>query len=95
MAKFNFVITVHVGNDLDNVMLVASQDFDMNFTMMFDETPILKMAQGYMGFRHWQFDDGVDAPGTSYCQYVSYNEDKNEGYILASWNEIDEKGFIK
>lgn len=95
MARFNFMITVHVGNDLDNVMVVASQDFDMNFTTMFDKTPILKMAQGYMGFRHWQLDDGADVPGTSYCQYVSYNEDKNEGYILASWNELDEKGFVK
>lgn len=95
MAKFNFMITVHVGDNLDSIMVVASQDFDMNFTTMFDKTPILKMAQGYMGFRHWVIDDGVDAPGTSYCQYVSYNEDKNEGYILASWNELDEKGFVK
>lgn len=32
MAKFNFMITVHVGNDFDNVMVVASQDFEMNFS---------------------------------------------------------------
>jgi len=46
-----------------------------------------------MPFRHWSIDDGDDVVGCTYCQYVSYDDNK-EDYLLASWYEVDEDDCI-
>ena len=44
----------------------------------------------------WLFDDGDTDVGSNYCQYVCYT-DKNDDskYLLATFSEIDDKGFVK
>lgn len=94
MAKFNFSITAHVGNDM---MVVYSQDFPFNFMEFNGQRPVLALTNGLMGFRDWTPDDGDDTKGTTYCQYVSYDKDNEgyENYLLAAWYELDENGNIK
>ena len=92
MAKFNFSITAHVGNDM---MLLYSRDFFCNMTDFAGGSPVFGICMGLMGYRHWTFDDGDDARGTNYCQYVSYNGDNHDNYLLAVWCELDENGCVK
>lgn len=93
MAKFNFSITAHVGNDM---MLVYSRDFTRNMTDFFaDGKTVLAMCIAAMPYREWKFDDGDDAKGTTYCQYVSYDGDNHDNYLLAVWCELDENGCMK
>jgi hypothetical protein len=86
MAKFNFSITAHVGNDM---MTIYSRDFFYYMTEFAGSSPILAMCMGIMGYRDWIFDDGDDAKGTTYCQYVSY-DGGNHNYLLAVWCKVDE-----
>ena len=52
------------------------------------------MAKAVMPLTDWDIDDGDDNNGTTYCQYVAYTD--GSSYMLASWNEIDERtGSIK
>ena len=88
MAKFNFSITAHVGNDM---MLVYSRDFFCNMTDFAGGSPVFGMCMGTMPYRDWTFDDGDDAKGTKYCQYVSYDGDNHDNYLLAVWCEVDEE----
>ena len=93
MAKFNFSITAHVGNDM---MLVYSRDFFCNMADWFaGGSPVFGMCIGTMPYRDWTFDDGDDVKGTTYCQYVSYDKDNHNNYLLAVWTELDENGFVK
>ena len=92
MAKFNFSITAHVGNDM---MLVYSRDFFCNMTDFAGGSPVFGICMGTMPYRDWMFDDGDDAKGTNYCQYVSYDGDNHENYLLAVWCEVDENGCMK
>ena len=92
MAKFNFSITAHVGDDM---MLVYSRDFFFNMTEFAGGSPVFGMCMGTMPYRDWTFDDGDDAKGTNYCQYVSYDGDNHENYLLAVWCEVDENGCMK
>jgi hypothetical protein len=88
MAKFNFSISALIGNDM---MLVYSRDFFVNMTEFAGGSPVFGMCMGTMGYRDWTFDDGDDAKGTTYCQYVSYDVDNHDNYLLAVWCEIDEE----
>ena len=93
MAKFNFSITAHVG---DGMMLLYSNDFNLNVTEYDEHHPVLRMTLNAMRFREWTFDDGNDSNGTTYCQYVSYDGDNHDNYLLAVWCEVDEEsGCIK
>lgn len=94
MAKFLFSITAHVGNDR---MFVYSQVFPFNFMEFNGQRPVLALTNGLMGFREWVQDAGDDKKGTTYCQYVSYDKDYEgyDHYLLASWYELDENGFVK
>lgn len=92
MAKFNFSITAHIGNDM---MLVYSRDFFFNMTDFAGGSPVFGMCIGTMPYRDWTFDDGDDAKGTNYCQYVSYDGDNRDNYLLAVWCELDENGCMK
>ena len=92
MANFNFSITAHIGDD---AMLVYSQDFPFNFMEFNGRRPVLALTNSIMGFRKWVFDDGDDAKGTNYCQYVSYDGDNHDNYLLAVWTELDENGCMK
>lgn len=92
MNKFVLSITAHVG---DNVMCVFEQEFADNITKYMHELPIYSMVTFNMPCVKWSFDDGEDKTGTNYCQYVCYTgKEKGKDYLLASWNEIDEKGFV-
>ena len=92
MAKFNFSITAHVGDD---AMLIYSMDYLVNFTEYFGKNPVKELARMTMPYRDWTFDDGDDAKGTTYCQYVSYDGDNHNNYLLAVWCEVDENGCMK
>ena len=93
MTKFNFSITAHVGNDM---MLVYSRDFFYNMTEFAAcGSPVLGICVGAMPYRDWTLDDGDDAKSTTYCQYVSYDGDNRDNYLLAVWTEVDENGFVK
>lgn len=92
MATFNFSITAHVGNDM---MLLYSNDFNLNITEYDEHHPVLRMTLNAMRFREWTFDDGDDANGTTYCQYVSYDGENKDNYLLAAWVELDENGYVK
>ena len=92
MAKFNFSITAHVGNDM---MLLYSNDFNLNVTEYDEHHPVLRMTLNAMRFREWTFDDGDDVNGTTYCQYVSYDKENKNNYLLAAWVELDENGYVK
>jgi len=94
MAKFNFSITAHIGNDM---MLICSKDFDFNVSKVapHDSHPVYEMCKIMMGFKEWTFDDGDDFGGTTYCQYVSYDKDNRDNYLLAVWTELDQNGFVK
>ncbi len=86
MAKFNFSITAHVGNDM---MVIYSRDFFFNKTSFAEDGPVFGMCMGTMPYRDWTFDDGDDVKGTTYCQYVSY-DGSNRNYLLAVWCKVDE-----
>lgn len=92
MAKFNFSITAHIG---DNAMLIYSTTYLENFTNYLGNNPVKELARMTMPYRDWTFDDGDDAKGTNYCQYVSYDGDNNDNYLLAVWCEVDENGCMK
>lgn len=92
MAKFNFSITAHVGND---TMLVYSRDFFFNMTDFAGGSPVFGICMGTMPYRDWTFDDGDDTRGTTYCQYASYDKDDDDNYLLAVWCELDENGCVK
>ena len=92
MAKFNFSITAHIGDDM---MLVYSRDFFYNTTVFADCSPVFDICIGTMPYRDWMFDDGDDVKGTTYCQYVSYDGDNHDNYLLAVWTELDENGCMK
>ena len=92
MAKFNFSITAHIGDDM---MLVYSRDFFVNMTDFAGGSPVFGMCIGTMPYRDWTIDDGDDAKGTTYCQYVSYDGDNHANYLLAVWTELDENGCMK
>ena len=92
MAKFNFSITAHVGDD---AMLVFSATYLENFTNHLGKNPVMELAGAAMPYRDWTFDDGDDANGTNYCQYVSYDGDNHANYLLAVWTELDENGCMK
>lgn len=89
MAKFNFSITAHVGDD---AMLIYSATYLGNFTNHLGKNPVKELARMKMPYRDWTFDDGDDAKDTTYCQYASY--ESNDGcygnYLLAVWAEVDE-----
>lgn len=87
MAKFNFSITAHIGED---VMLVYSRDFFGNMTYFAGDSPVFGMCMRTMPYRDWTFDDGDDTKGTNYCQYVSYEENNHNNYLLAIWCKVDE-----
>lgn len=87
MAKFNFSITAHIGDDM---MLVYSRDFFVNMTEFAGGSPVFGMCMGTMPYRDWTFDDGDDAKGTNYCQYVSYDSDNHDNYLLAVWCDVNE-----
>lgn len=87
MAKFNFSITAHVNN---GAMVIYSKDYVFNVTQF---NSVLTLAELCMPFRHWSIDDGDDVVGCTYCQYVSYDDNK-EDYLLASWYEVDEDDCI-
>lgn len=89
MAKFNFSITAHVGNDC---MEIYSKDFDANITnigIVNRNTPIYDRLITLMPCADWTFDDGNDERGTAYCQYVCYDGDNPANYLLAVWIEFD------
>lgn len=86
MAKFNFSIMAHVGNDM---MIIYSRDYSFNKADFTCGCPVFGMCENIMGYRDWTFDDGDDAKGTTYCQYVSYDSN-NHNYLLAVWCEVDE-----
>ena len=88
MAKFNFSITAHVGDD---AMLIYSTTYLENFTHYLGNNPVKELARMTMPYRDWVIDDGEDERGTSYCQYTSYDDDNHDNYLLAVWCEIDEK----
>ena len=92
MAKFNFSVTAHVGDD---AMLMYSATYLTNFTNHLGNNPVMELARATMPYRDWRFDDGDDAKGTTYCQYVSYNSDNYNNYLLAVWCEVDENGCMK
>ena len=48
MAKFNFSITAHVGNDM---MLVYSRDFFFNMTDFAGGSPVFGICMGTMPYR--------------------------------------------
>lgn len=97
MAKFIFNISAHVSsnNGNENIMDVFVMETNVNNTLLTgDKHPVLQMAKSVMPLTEWLLDDGDDNKGTTYCQYVAYTD--GESYLLASWNEIDEKtGCIK
>lgn len=93
MKTFIFQITAHVGES--NVMLIYSQEYKWNITDVMVEYPIHALARSAMPFTKWRIDDGDDVNGTTYCQYVSYEKGGTLNYLLASWNELDEDGFVK
>lgn len=88
MAKFNFSITAHIDN---NMMIIYSRDFFFNMTDFAGGSPVFGICKGTMPYRDWIFDDGDDAKGTNYCQYVSYDGDNHDNYLLAAWCEVDEE----
>ena len=92
MAKFNFSITAHVGDDM---MCVYSHTFIFNITEFMVENPVWALANGTMAWRKWEYDDGDDNNGTNYCQYVSYDKENKNNYLLAAWVELDENGYVK
>lgn len=93
MAKFNFSITAHVGNDM---MFVYSRNFTRNMTDFFaDGKMVLAMCMAVMRYRDWTLDDGDDVKSTTYCQYVSCDKDNHNNYLLAVWTELDENGRMK
>ena len=92
MAKFNFSITAHVGNDM---MLVYSRDYYCNMTEFAGSSPVFGMCVGTMPYRDWVLDDGDDTKSTNYCQYVSYDKENKNNYLLAAWVELDENGYVK
>lgn len=97
MAKFIFNISAHVSsnNGNENIMDVFVMETNVNNTLLInDDKPVLQMAKAVMPLTDWDIDDGDDNNGTTYCQYVAYTDGNN--YLLASWNEIDERtGSIK
>lgn len=93
MANFSFSITAHVGNDM---MLVFSRFFVRNMTdFLADGETVLAMCMAVMPYRDWTLDDGDDVKSTNYCQYVSYDKDNHNNYLLAVWTELDENGCMK
>lgn len=97
MAKFIFNISAHVSsnNGNENIMDVFVMETNVNNTLLInDDKPVLQMAKAVMPLTDWDIDDGDDNNGTTYCQYVAYTD--GSSYMLASWNEIDERtGCIK
>lgn len=93
MAKFNFMISAI---NQESCTILVNNFFDVNITNLFGKYSILKMAVKYFPI-DWQFDDGNDSEGTTYCQLVYYpNKDSHDEYMLVTWNEINEKtGCIK
>lgn len=93
MNKFNLSITAHTEKD---IMLLYEKEFEWNITNDMKELPIRSMIQHLMPCIKWKIDDGKDYCGTNYCTYACYTrKDKDHlEYLLASWNEIDEKGFV-
>ena len=92
MEKFNFSVTAHVGDD---AMLMYSATYLTNFTNHLGNNPVMELARATMPYRDWRFDDGDDAKGTTYCQYVSYDGDNHDNYLLAVWCELDDNGCMK
>ena len=92
MATFNFSITAHVGDDM---MCVYSHTFISNITEFMGENPVQALTKATMAFRDWSWDDGDDKAGTNYCQYVSYDKENKNNYLLAAWVELDENGYVK
>lgn len=92
MNKFVLSITAHVG---ESIMLVFQQEFADNITKYMRERPVYSMVTFNMPCVKWTLDDGDDKAGTNYCQYVCYtSKDKSKDYLLASWNEVDENGYV-
>lgn len=99
MAKFNLSITAHTkidGKGNSAAWCVWSKDFDYNtmHACISNECgPVLDRLMTLMPCVDWTIDDGDDERGTTYCQYVAYenNDSETGNYLLGVWTEIDEQ----
>lgn len=100
MAKFNLSITAHTKMNnkcSEAAWCLWSKDFNYNFMSVpciSDKCgPVLDKLLTLMPCADWVIDDGEVEKGTTYCQYVWYenNDSETGNYLLAVWTEIDEE----
>ena len=89
MARYCFHITAEPKDNYRyNIVLVKKVCPSFPFSKE-RKTPIHNWLKENFPFFEWKIDDGVDAKGTAYCQYVAQLSD--DAYLLASVREISEE----
>lgn len=84
MAKYNIMVSVHVNDDSEVVML-QNKDMDVALGFRFD----LWLRMNYAAL-DWQIDDGEDGVGTDYVQYVCYPDKESKDYMLAVYQKVND-----
>lgn len=89
--KYKILITAHTKGDMVTIF-----EETISFNIMIHEDAFLDVIKQIMPTIEWKYDDGEIGTGSTYCQYVHYlDKSDNEQYLLASFTEMDEKGFVK